>query len=130
MNQATWDELARRFEAGEIAKEEWTHVAHIAVGAWMLAHCERAEAGARMRAGIQRLNVRLGGENTADAGFHETLTEFWLLAIAIRLERGMPLEEILRLPAGLWREHYSVDLPKCRASRREWTPPDLKPIEA
>ncbi len=130
MDSQQWTDLARRFEACDLTVGEWTHEAHLAVGAWMVAHCEWEEAGQRMREGICRLNVSLGGQNTEDAGFHETLTEFWLRVIAAQWRAGRSLDDILRLPAGLWREFYSTELPKDRLARREWRAPDLKPIEA
>lgn len=129
MEAQAWADLIRRFEACELRKEEWTHQAHIATAAWYLIHCEAAEAGEKMRNGIRRLNLSLGGQNTDDAGFHETLTEFWMRAVAWRLRQGVALTEILALPSGYWREFYSIDLPKSREARRTWLSPDLKPIE-
>jgi hypothetical protein len=120
-------ELIHRFESCSLDAKEWTHRAHLAVAAWYLTHCGAEEAGCKMREGIRKLNLSLGGQNTEDSGYHETLTEFWLREVARRLEEKTPLEEILDLPSGYWRSFYSRDLPTCREARRQWVEPDLKP---
>lgn len=128
MEQQAWAELIRRFERCEVTGADWTHQAHLAAAAWYLTHFDPEDAGRRIRSGIRKLNESLGGQNTEDSGFHETLTEFWMREVEARLRRGERLEEILGLPSGYWREFYSVDLPKSREARREWMEPDLKPI--
>jgi hypothetical protein len=128
MEQHKWEDLARRFARCELTAAEWTHQAHLAVGAWYLSRYPAAEAGLLMREGIRSLNLSLGGQNTDTSGFHETLTEFWLRVISLRLGAGQKLEEILQLPSNYWRDFYSVDLPKSRPARLHWLEPDLKPI--
>ena len=69
---------------------------------------------------------RLGGVNSASRGFHETLTEFWILEVRSHLaEHGAGLESIrllTQLPAGLWKKYYTIDLPKSRVARRQYIP--------
>lgn len=130
MEQQAWAELIRRFEHCEVTGAEWTHRAHLAAAAWYLTHFDSEEAGRRIRSGIRKLNESLGGQNTEDSGFHETLTEFWMREVELRLGQGAALEDILALPSDYWRDFYTVDLPKSRVARREWMEPDLKPITA
>jgi hypothetical protein len=49
-------DLAVRFSARAIPKSEWTHDAHVIVGAWHLQHYGASEALAQLRNGIRRLN--------------------------------------------------------------------------
>jgi hypothetical protein len=127
MQETAWAELIRRFELCDLSAAEWTHQAHLAAAAWYLTHYAPLEAGQRIRDGIRKLNESLGGKNTEDSGFHETLTEFWMREVHARLDRGEGLAEILALPSGFWRNFYSIDLPKSREARLHWLPPDRKP---
>lgn len=112
------DDFIRRFEAGTLTKEEWTHAAHLRMAAWYVFHYPPVEAGVRIRVGIRHLNECLGGVNTEDAGFHETLTEFW-----IREVRAHGPDNVESLPANLWKRDYKSDLPKNRRARREYLRP-------
>ena len=118
------DEFIRRFEAGSLTKEEWTHAAHLRMAAWYVSRFSVEEAGVRIRVGIRHLNECLGGENTEDAGFHETLTEFWICEVRAHMAvHGDDLERLCALPAGLWKRDYCSELPKDRRARREYVKP-------
>ncbi len=127
MQEQAWAELIRRFELCELSAAEWTHQAHLAAAAWYLTNYPPVEAGQRIRDGIRKFNESVGGKNTEDSGFHETLTEFWMREVYSRLQRGEELADILALPSGYWRDFYSIDLPKSREARRAWVEPDLRP---
>lgn len=122
-----WKIFIIRFEACTLTKEDWTHAAHLCVGAWFVSHSEPVEAGIRIRKSIRHLNECLGNKNTETSGFHETLTEFWIRAIrahlAVHGTSMASLELLVALPAGLWRESYSVNLPKDLVARREYVEP-------
>lgn len=60
-SEADWEDFVRRFEAGAPTKEEWTHGAHMCVGAWFVSRFSLEEAGWRIRSGMRRLNECLGG---------------------------------------------------------------------
>ncbi len=70
------------WESRRLEKAAWTHAAHIAVCAFYSAEFGRGEALRRMRAGIPLYNVAVGGENTEDSGYHETLTCLWAQSLA------------------------------------------------
>jgi len=57
------EDLASRFAAGSIPRAEWTHAAHIVVGAWHVQRFGPEEALERLRSGIRRLNDFHGTEN-------------------------------------------------------------------
>lgn len=115
------DDLIERFEAGTLTKEEWTHEAHLRMAFHYVWNYPPIEAGVRIRVGIRHLNECLGGQNTEDAGFHETLTEFWIREV--RSHGPENLEAVLCLPSSLWRRDYAEDLPKDRRARRQYLPP-------
>jgi hypothetical protein len=125
-----WAAFAGRFAKGTLTEPEWTHPAHLLVAAWFVHNYPPIEAGVRIRVGIRELNLALGGQNTAERGFHETLTEFWirevreLLAIHGAGEEG--LRRILRTPSNLWKSSYSSDVVNDKRARREWIPPDAQ----
>lgn len=114
------EDFIRRFEAGTISKQEWTHEAHLRMAYWYVWNYSPDEAGTRIRAGIRHLNECMGGKNTEDEGFHETLTEFWIREV--RVMGPGNFEAVLKLPSGLWRRDYPADLPKDRRARREYLP--------
>ena len=62
------DALAARFTALTLRKDEWTHAAHLTVGAWHVDRYGAADALTRLREGIRRLNESHGNENSATAG--------------------------------------------------------------
>ena len=125
-NEINWEVFVGRFVSGTLKAEEWTHQAHLAVAAWFISRYPAIEAGVRIRTGIRHLNECLGGVNSASRGYHETLTEFWILEVRSHLaEHGAGLESIrllTQLPAGLWKKYYTIDLPKSRVARRQYIP--------
>lgn len=129
-SHANWKLFVSRFASGGLEKAEWTHGAHLAVGAWYLAEYSRLEAGVRLRTGIRHLNICLGGQNTDTSGFHETLTEFWVELVHRWISvHGAEPESIARLlehPAaasGVWKGCYDFNVPQCKRARRQWVAP-------
>jgi hypothetical protein len=127
--------LAARFGACEVPAAEWTHAAHLRVGAWHVARFGPDQALLCLRAGIRRLNERHGTGNSATRGYHETITAAYVRLIAAHLTAcpaGMPLaERVQRLMEGplaakdvLLRFYSRAALASPRA-RQEWVEPDL-----
>jgi hypothetical protein len=129
--------LVREFEAAALPASQWYHGTHLAVAFWYARSYPLPEAESKLRDGIRRLNVALGGKNTEDAGYHETLTLFWLRAVRtfIKDSAGAPDEMLERLVEAygerrdLWRDYYSFDVVRSREARARWVPPDLRPLE-
>ena len=74
------------FEAGAIDPERFDHEAHVYVGWLYVREYELTDAIARFDAGLKRLVIKLG----AAGKYHATLTWFFLLLIADRVEENEP----------------------------------------
>jgi hypothetical protein len=84
------DRLQARFAAQEILASEWTHQAHLLMGAWHVFHFGSQEALERLRAGIRRLNQAHGTPETPTRGYHETITGAYVQLLALFLDRFSP----------------------------------------
>ena len=138
MDAAGLDELVARFRARTLAHGEWTHAAHLSVGAFYVSRLGAAEALARLRAEITSLNERHGTLNTATSGYHETITAAFVrlldeglasFAPEVALERR--LEALLAGPLGGSRvllAFWSRELLMSPRARAEWVPPDLREL--
>src|SRR5215471_12481860 len=132
------DELAARFQTLAIPRQEWTHAAHLRVGAWHVHHHGAEGALVRLRAGIRALNVSHGTANTETSGYHETITVAYvrLLDGFLRtFDAGVPLEDRVRqLVSGpladraLLLRYWSKERLLSPAARLGWVPPDLAPL--
>jgi hypothetical protein len=131
-------ELVEAFLAGTLPRAEWTHEAHLRVGAWHVHHHGPDGALALLRERIRRLNDRHGTANTATSGYHETITAAYARLIADFLsaaDAGRDLEAavvaLLASPladrAALFRFWSRARLLSPEA-RSAWLPPDLAPL--
>ncbi|MCA9638099.1 MAG: hypothetical protein KC420_18855 [Myxococcales bacterium] len=119
--------------------EAWTHQAHVAAAAWHLDEHGSADAAlCLMRSRIIVYNALRGPGNRIDGGYHETLTLFWIGAVAhhrAALDPTLPLvtriDALLAGPpgrAGYPRDFYSPALLESVAARARWLPPDRAPL--
>jgi len=124
------------WEAGTLPKSQFTHAAHVAVCTFYTAQHSPAEALRRMREGIPAYNLAVGGQNTEDSGYHETLTCLWAQIVAEFLAahhypKPFAAVEATVLHYGEQRKlhetFYSYDIVANRRARREWIPPDVTP---
>ena len=132
------DRLIAAFESCTLAKAEWTHQAHLRVGLWHIDRYGADEALIRLRHGIRRLNESHGTVNSETAGYHETITRFFVLLMAQFLaaaERSTSLDEltarfIARYPTSdLPLRYYTRERLFSVAARREWVEPDVRAID-
>ncbi len=92
MTKTELDSFAAAFQECRIPKSEWTHQAHLKMGAWHILNFGKDDALTRLRTGISRLNDSHGVPNSESRGYHETITRVYLHLI----------DEFLReLPAGI-----------------------------
>ena len=134
------DELAARFTAGTIPAEEWTHLAHLRVGAWHVHQLGMEVALARLRTGIRRLNQAHGTVNSTSHGYHETITAAYVHFIAQFLAScpfEMPfesrVEELLSSTVAqpdFLLCFYSREVLMSPRARKQWVEPDLAPLPA
>ncbi|HEX3757605.1 MAG TPA: hypothetical protein VHW23_02825 [Kofleriaceae bacterium] len=124
------DALWRAFHDATLPAAAWTHAAHLRI-AWLhLARYELDEAHLRMRIGIIRLNAAHGLVETAQRGYHETLTRVWLALVAAARRRSAAADSTsLFDQPGLDRDapltYYSRARLFSVAARARFVPPDL-----
>lgn len=123
--------LAAEFEACAVTK--FGHAEHLTVALWYLARLPEAEASERVRAGLRKLSALDG-----DGRYNETLTLFWLRAVAAFLrdaESGLTLRVLReRLVARFANaravfDYYSTELLNTHEAKTSWVEPDLKPFD-
>jgi len=129
--------LVRGFEDCTLARERWTHAAHLTVALWNLLQYDWPEACARVRLGINRYNAAHGIAATPTGGYHETLTLFWLRRVRAFLEGGrnearslVALANELAATAdkSLPLSYYTRERLFSTEARAGWVEPDLKPL--
>jgi hypothetical protein len=128
------------FESGELPRSQWTHQAHLSVGAWYLSQYPITEATTLIRNGIQHYNRCQGIVTTKDSGYHETITIFWIKAIAKFLANidNYPTEASTLDKINLLLDHYqdkylpfqyySRELLMSWEARSCWVEPNLLPL--
>lgn len=131
------DSLVTRFARCSLSKQEWTHIAHLAVGLWHVEHYGSEEALLRLRTGIKRLNESHGTVNSATSGYHETVTRAYvqlLSAFATRFN-SLPLAHRLALlldgplsSRELLMTFYSRRNLMSATARLGWVEPDMTPL--
>jgi hypothetical protein len=135
---ADLDDFAARFASCSLQRAEWTHEAHLAIGAWYVQQFGPEEALPRLRTGIRRLNESFGNRNTATDGYHETVTAAYVTLIAEFISRCSPDATAQERVALLLRDplarrdallmYYSQPLLMSARARAEWVEPDLAPL--
>jgi hypothetical protein len=132
------EEFSARFEGGTLPKEQFTHAAHVAVCCLHLFNEDADTALERLRVLIPKFNESVGGQNTDSAGYHETITVFWVRVLAEfyrtkdwESRLGFVREGIAEFGdrRGLHADYYSFDVVKSKEARRTWIAPDRRAIE-
>ncbi len=119
-----------------LPKVQWTHEAHLRAGLWHAFH-HPADALDLLRSRIRAYNESTGVANTANSGYHETTTRFYLVVIRKFLDSADAARPIDELADELIAKFGARDLPLrhyrretlfSAEARRSWVPPDLEPI--
>jgi hypothetical protein len=131
-------DLTTQFLEASLPRAQWTHQAHLRVGAWHVDRFGADDALPRLRAAIRRLNHAHGTANTPTSGYHETVTAAYVSLIAAFLaatDAEAPLDDrVERLLAGPLGERsvlmrfWSRDTLMSPAARAAWVAPDLAPL--
>ena len=117
------------FVNGRLAKDAWTHEAHL-ITCWVaLKERTPAETLAFLREAIQTHNCGIGIRNTDTSGYHETLTVYYVTAVAEAAADS--LDELYEVPtcgrkAPL--EYWSREVLFGTEARLGWAAPDLAPL--
>ena len=119
-------DLVVAFHNRTLPKPEWTHEAHLIVCWYALRDMRVEEAIAYLPMSIRAYNEVTGTPNTDSSGYHETLTRYYVEAVAQLADQ--PLENVYN--AGECRreaplKHWSREALFSAAARREWLDPDL-----
>lgn len=125
------DEFLAAFETVTFTRPEWTHEAHVRMAWLYLTRWPLGDALKRVRAGIQKLNAKIGSPD----GYHETITVAFVRVMAVRLvpgemypafrERNPDLFD--RTLAALLR-HYTKELLHSAPARRAFVEPDVEAL--
>jgi len=138
---ATEDEIDAflgAFEDGTLPKARWTHAAHIFTGACVVHRLGEAAAIDPMRVAIQRYNQAVGGQNTESAGYHETVTLFWIKLLAWLRESQPALTRLAFATFAVARfaqdrellgRFYDFDVVASTDARRRWVAPTLRSVD-
>src|SRR3954465_11488154 len=134
-SDAEIEHLGEGLLARTLAREEWTHEAHLAATTYLLLRRPDVDIDTELPGIIRRYNESVGGVNSDSEGYHETITRVFLHGVRLFLAEAdlkEPLHELvndlLLSPMGRrdWplrfytREHLlSVD------ARRHFVPPDV-----
>ena len=125
------------FAACILPKEQFSHAGHVTVAASYLFQSSAADVLPRIRAAIRAFNESVGGANTETAGYHETLTIFWLRIVENHLAETHPASQLeaargavaaFASQSSLFKTYYSGDIVADRTARREWVAPNLRPL--
>lgn len=117
------------FRTRTLPKPEWTHEAHLAVCWETVGRLDVATAIDDLRAAICAYNTSVGTANTPTSGYHETLTRYYVGAVAHL--GATSFTDVLAAPGSSrsaplvhWtRAHlYSTE------ARLSWVEPDLAPL--
>ncbi len=129
--------LVTEFEQGTYPVAKWNHRAHVLMALWYTYHQPLPQARKSIKEGIKHYNVSVGGKNTDRSGYHETLTELYIRVLAqyqlmfddnnltARIDL---LDDQPFLDKSFPLRYYRKDLLMSKKARRQWIPPDLKPL--
>jgi hypothetical protein len=126
--------LVEAFENCTLPKEEWTHVSHFIMALLYCVKYPLPSAIQKIRSGIMAYNISVGGENTAVAGYHETITLFYTTQVAnylvttgVTMLTDETIVAFLQQPF-LMKDYilrfYSRELLMGKEARLNWTSPD------
>ena len=121
-----------------LPKQQWTHAAHLAAALWLLVERSDIDAPSAMPEIIRAYNLACGVANTDTGGYHETITQASLRAVAEYVRQqptGTALDALctglLASPFGdkQWPLRYwSTDCLFSVEARRQWVAPDLQAL--
>lgn len=125
--------------ARSLPRAEWTHEAHLAACLWLVRERADIDLPRDLPAIIAAYNVSVGGVNDDTQGYHETITQLYILGVRAFSARhsGLSLVDTVNLllasPEGArdWPlRFYSPERLFSVAARRNFMTPDLVPLAA
>jgi hypothetical protein len=123
--------------ACSLAREEWTHEAHLAACLYLLTERRDVDVDAEIAGLISRFNESVGGVNDDAGGYHDTITRAYVAGVRLFLRTHASgsladrVNALLRSPMGRrdWPlGFYSRELLFSVPARRAFVPPDRAPL--
>ena len=120
-----------------LPKSEWTHEAHLAACTWLILERSDIAPEAQLPAIIRAYNGATGVVNDDTQGYHETLTQLYIIGVRRFLadcaaaDLAATVNALLASKLGQrnWPfGFYSRELLFSTAARRGWTEPDIAAI--
>lgn len=138
MNRIEAGELVNGFENGTLPKEKWTHEAHFVMALWYTYHRPLQQARKLIKEGIKNYNLSVGGKNTDDSGYHETITELYIqiivqyqLSFTNNYDFDFLLEQLFDqefLNKEFPFKYYTKEWLLSKKARKQWVEPDRKDL--
>ncbi len=139
----TLETLVAQFHQQSLPREAWTHRAHLGVALWTMQHFPFDQALERLRREIKAYNESVGVVNGPFSGYHETLTHFYLRAVAtfsaqLSAEKSgnkTDLDDLWMQLAEKWGDKNAIFAYYSRrhlfspSSRARFAAPDLRPLD-
>ena len=120
-----------------LPKAEWTHEAHLAACTWLVLERPDVLPERDLPAIIRRYNETVGVLNDDTQGYHETLTQLYIIGVR-RFVATIQAQDLLAAVNSLLASEmaqrswpfsfYSRELLFSAAARRSWAEPDLAAI--
>ncbi len=120
-----------------LAREDWTHEAHLAACLYLLTERPDIDVDAEIAGIISRFNESVGGVNDDAGGYHDTITRAFVAGVRLFLARteetglAARVNALLLSPMGRrdWPlGFYSRELLFSVPARRGFVPPDRAPL--
>jgi hypothetical protein len=134
-SDAEIERLGEGLLACTLAREEWTHEAHLAATTYLLLRRPDVDLSAELPGIIRRFNESVGGVNSDIEGYHDTITRVFLHGVRLFVSETdfkAPLHvlvnELLRSPMGRrdWPlRFYSRERLFSVEARRNFVAPDV-----
>lgn len=109
-----------------LPQSAWTHRGHVTAAHVLISQHGAATTLALCRARIPLLNDAHGVENSDTGGYHDTLTVFYVAAVADAVARGLTIDEtVAELDRSAALQWWSEPLLMSIEARRGFVAPDV-----
>jgi hypothetical protein len=120
------DRIADGLLDASLPQPEWTHAGHVAAAHALVRRLGHTGALAAFRAAVPRLNDAHGVANTDTGGYHDTITVFFIAAVADAVARGLDAPETaVALPPDAPLAYWTRDVLFSVPARHGYVAPDI-----
>lgn len=131
------ESVVAHFQAHTLPRENWNHRAHLGLALWTLRRFSFDESLEWLRREITDYNESVGIHNGPFSGYHETLTQFYLRAVAACLKEleSTDADTLWAQLSEKWGDknaifaYYSRRHLFAPSTRAHFAPPDLRPLD-